>query len=247
MIYGSFAQYYDDLFDEELYQKWLKYVQNNTQTETRPLDLAGGAGRLGVLLAQAGYQVTDADLSEEMLALASQHAIEADVDLELVQANMLDLTELGDFDVITCFADSFCYLRDLTEVKQAFLQVKQHLITGGTFLFDLITPYQTDVIYPGFMFNYQSDDDQRFFMWSSYQNDEVEHGVIHELSFFDRQSDGDYRRLAETHCERSYPLKQVVEVLKQCGFANVEVSSNFGLATPDEQTTRWFFKCREGE
>ena len=50
MIYGSFAQYYDELFDEQLYSKWAQYVQENTSTGGQLLDLAGGAGRLGVLL-----------------------------------------------------------------------------------------------------------------------------------------------------------------------------------------------------
>ncbi|WP_295728419.1 class I SAM-dependent methyltransferase [uncultured Limosilactobacillus sp.] len=247
MIYGSFAQYYDELFDEELYQKWFQYVRASTNGRERVLDLAGGAGRLGVLLAQAGYEVTDADLSEEMLALASQHAIEANVELQLVQANMLELQELGMFDIITCFADSLCYLQNLTEVQQVFTQVEQHLVAGGQFLFDLITPYQTDVIYPGYMFNYQSDDDQRFFMWSSYQNDDVPHGVIHELSFFDRQVNGDYHRLTETHFERSYRIKQIIKALHESGFQDIDVTSNYGEQVPDKQTTRWFFKCRKSE
>ncbi|HJA47116.1 MAG TPA: class I SAM-dependent methyltransferase [Candidatus Limosilactobacillus excrementigallinarum] len=247
MIYGFFAQYYDELFDEKLYSKWAQYVQENTLMGGQLLDLAGGAGRLGVLLAQAGYQVTDADLSDEMLALASSHALEADVKLQLVQANMLDLTALGSFDTITCFADSLCYLRDLTEVQQVFQQVHQHLADGGTFLFDMITPYQTDVVYPGFMYNYQSEDQHRYFMWSSYQNDDVEHGVIHELSFFNRLSNGNYQRLAETHFERSYPLQLVVKALQQTGFKRIEVSSDFGHGKLNAQTTRWFFKCQKGE
>lgn len=247
MIYGSFAQYYDELFDEQLYAKWAQYVQENTSATGQLLDLAGGAGRLGVLLAQVGYQVTDADLSDEMLALASRHALEADVKLQLVQANMLDLSALESFNTITCFADSLCYLQNLTEVQQVFQQVRQHLADGGTFLFDMITPYQTDVIYPGFMYNYQSEDQHRYFMWSSYQNDDVEHGVIHELSFFNRLSDGNYQRLAETHFERSYPLQQIVKALQKTGFLKIEVSSDFGHGELNAQTTRWFFKCQKGE
>lgn len=247
MIYGSFAQYYDELFDEDLYLKWQSYVEKNTKKNAHLLDLAGGAGRLGVLLARDGYQVTDADLSEEMLTLASNHATEAGVDLNLVKANMLDLQGLGLFEVVTCFADSFCYLQDIDEVQVAFNQVYTHLELGGQFLFDIITPYQTDQIYPGFMFNYQSDDQQRFFMWSSYADDDVEHGVIHELSFFDRQSNGQYERLAETHFERSYELSQIKQVLHNAGFNDITVTSEFGASPVNDNTTRWFFKCQRGE
>ena len=247
MIYGSFAQYYDELFDDELYVKWQHYVEINTTPDMHLLDLAGGTGRLGVLLAQDGYDVTDADLSEEMLALASHHASEANVDLQLITANMLDLQGLGQYDVVTCFADSFCYLQDLDELQTAFEQVYQHLVPHGQFLFDIITPYQTDEVYPGFMFNYQSSDDRRFFMWSSFADDGVKHGVIHELSFFDRQPDGQYERLSETHFERSYELSQVQGVLQKVGFTAIEVTSEFGTAPIKEDTTRWFFKCQRGE
>ncbi len=67
---------------------------------------SGGAGRLAVRLAKQGFSVTDADLSVEMLSLADQHAQSAQVDLALVEADMLDLTGLGQFQTITCFADS---------------------------------------------------------------------------------------------------------------------------------------------
>lgn len=247
MIYGSFAQYYDELFDEQLYLQWRQYVEMNTAPGARLLDLAGGAGRLGVLLAKDGYQVVDADLSPEMLALASNHAVEANVDLQLVEANMLDLGQIGMFDVVTCFADSLCYLENLTEVQRVFQQVHQHLHAGGTFLFDVITPFQTDFVYPGFMYNYQSPDKQRFFIWSSYQNDDVEHGVIHELSFFDRQADGNYQRLSETHFERSYSLADLKAALQKAGFNQVTVTSDFGKQEVQPETTRWFFKCEDGE
>lgn len=247
MIYGSFAQYYDELFDEELYVKWQQFVETNTTSGARLLDLAGGAGRLGVLLARDGYDVTDADFSSEMLALASHHAEEAEVEMKLIEANMLHLAGLGEYEVVTCFADSLCYLNDLDEVQTVFEQVRKHLTVGGQFLFDIITPYQTDQVYPGFMYNYQAPDHQRFFMWSSFADDDVPHGVIHELSFFNQETDGKYQRLTETHFERSYPLADVKQALHDAGFNQVKVTSEFGQAPVNEQTTRWFFQCQVGD
>lgn len=75
-----------------------------------------------------------------MLSLADQHAQSAQVDLALVEADMLDLTGLGQFQTITCFADSLCYLNDLAQVNAALTQAGQHLAPGGKFLFDVITP-----------------------------------------------------------------------------------------------------------
>lgn len=246
MIYQTFAQLYDELFDDQLYADWQSFVMREVQAPGTLLDLAGGAGRLAVRLAKQGFSVTDADLSVEMLSLADQHAQSAQVDLALVEADMLDLTGLGQFQTITCFADSLCYLNDLAQVNAALTQAGQHLAPGGKFLFDVITPYQTDQVYPGYPFNYQDEDHTRAFMWQSFADEEVAHGVIHDLTFFIQQGDGSYRRLSETHFERTYPLADYLTALKVAGFDQVQVSADFGRHEVKDDTTRWFFVCQKG-
>lgn len=245
-IYSSFAQVYDDLFDGSQYQRWADFADQRINTK-RPavLDLAGGAGRLSVLLAQRGMQMTDLDQSEEMLSLASEHAAEAGVTVELVAADMRQLDGLPVYDAVTSFADSLNYLPSPEDVEQTLSQVYEHLKAGGTFLFDAITPYQTDVIYPGYMYNYQDEDQQYAFMWSSYADDDVEHGVIHDLSIFQRQPDDSYRRFSETHFERAYPLDWWQHALKRAGFQDVQVTADFGHAQVDDQTRRYFFECHK--
>lgn len=247
MMYQTFAQLYDQLFNADLYHQWADFTLRkvNDPSNTKCLDLAGGTGRLAILLAQAGMQVTVADLSAEMLALASQHQISAGVDLQLVQTDMRDLTGLDQYNLITCYADSLNYLAKLVDVKQTFAQVYQHLSADGLFMFDMISLYQTDQVYPGYMFNYEDPTLQQAFLWSSYQNDDVEHGVIHDLTFFQRQVNGQYERLSETHFERGYQLATIVDALHQVGFSRVQTSANYGHQQIDEQTQRWFFICQK--
>lgn len=184
MIYGTFAQLYDELFESDMYQQWREFVESRLPKSAQTiLDVAGGAGRLGVLLAQDGYQVVDFDFSEEMLSLAFKHAQEAQVPMTLVQGDMRDLNGLEQYDAITCFTDSLCYLDDFNDVQATLKQMAAHLKNDGWLLFDVITPYQTDEIYPGYMYNYEDPDEQRAFLWRSYADDDVEHGVIHELTF----------------------------------------------------------------
>lgn len=246
MIYQSFARFYDDLFDDHLYDRWQQYVdEHGPQKGHRVLDLAGGAGRLGVLLAKEGYDVTDLDFSEDMLTLAQAHASDAQVKLNLICADMTDLNGLGQYDLVTCFADSLNYLADIDQVTTSMQEVYKHLADGGKFLFDMITPYQTDVVYPGYMYNYEDEERGRAIMWSSYQNDDVDHGVIHDLTFFYQRSDGLYQRGGETHLERAYDLSTVVTAVKQAGFKDPKVTSDFGQQAVNDQTTRWFFECQK--
>ncbi|WP_203638791.1 class I SAM-dependent DNA methyltransferase [Levilactobacillus wangkuiensis] len=242
MIYQSFAELYDELFDPAMYDQWLDFVAERVApTSGELLDLACGSGRLGVLLAQQGYQVSGLDLSEDMLALAAKHAAEADVSLPLMAGNMLDLSEIGQYQTVTCFADSFCYLTDLDAVTQAFTQVHDHLAVGGQFLFDVITPHQTDDVYPGYMYNYV--DETRAFVWTSYGIEDEDHAAEHDLAFFTKnETTGEYRKVTELHHERTYDLPDYQQALAKAGLTVKRVSADFGNSEPTSDTTRWFFE-----
>ncbi|WP_413627229.1 class I SAM-dependent methyltransferase [Fructilactobacillus vespulae] len=243
MIYSEFATFYDELFDDELYQKWVEFVKLSVNPTEAILDLACGTGKLLVLLKKAGYQVTGADLSDDMLAIANSHLLEAgDTETQLLNTNMLDLSEIDKYGAITCFDDSICYLQDVDEVAKMFKEVYQHLEKGGQFLFDVITPYQTDEKYPGYMYNF--NDGENAFMWTTYVGD-FPHSVEHYLTFF-RYNEiiNGYDEYSEVHHERTYPLDVYLEALKKSGFTSVEVSANFGVEKIKDNTTRWFFRCK---
>ena len=216
-----------------MYDQWLDFVEQELpKTTGQILDLACGAGRLAVMLAQNGYQVSGVDLSEEMLALAEMHAREANLAIPFMQGNMLDLSALGQYSAVTCFADSFCYLQDEAQVLQAFKEVYQHLENDGKFIFDVITPY-----------HYTTED--QAFIWSSFA-DEFEHSAVHELTFFVwNEALASYERVSEIHHERTYELEVYQRLLTQVGFKDITVSADFGKGELTLETTRWFFSCHK--
>lgn len=241
MIYQSFATVYDRLMDHELYGQWRDYTLQTLQNQHRVLELACGAGDLAILLKQAGLDVVGLDLSTEMLTIASEKATEAGVSFPLLQGDMLDLSEVGTFDAITCFDDSICYMQDLDQVQQVFKQVYQQLAEGGQFLFDAHSLYQMDVLFPGFMYNDRTE--ETAFMWTSYEG-EVPHSVEHDLTFFvwDEQLGG-YQELNELHHERTYPMADFVAALEAEGFKQIKVSADFGQETVQDDSVRWFFSA----
>lgn len=243
MNYQTFARLYDQLFDESAYEQWLSYARQVIRQPEGPLlELAGGAGRLAIMLKQAGFpEVMNFDLSEEMLALAAEHAQDAGVNLPLIQGDMREWSGLPlTFQTVTCFADSLNYLTDEAALLQTFQQVAQHLVHGGQFIFDVITPKQTDEVYPGYMYNWH--DEETAFMWSSFAVPEVAHQVEHELTFFIYQEEIDgYRQVQEFHIERTYPLATYQRLLAQAGFSHIEVRADFGKQTDLTGATRWFF------
>lgn len=245
MNYQTFAKLYDDLFDEAAYADWFQYATKFIKNKDgKLLELAGGAGRLAIQLKQAGYDdISVLDLSTEMLALAAQHSQEAELDLPLIEGDMREWSDFDErFATITSFADSFNYLANEDEILMAFKQVAEHLEDGGQFLFDVISPWQTDVYYPGYMYNWH--DDETAFMWSSYGVEEQPHMVEHELTFFVYNEDIDgFQQLQEVHTERTYSLDTYKRLLTEAGFTNIEVTADFGRAEVTDESPRWFFNA----
>ena len=128
------------------------------------------------------------------------------------------------------------------ETLQAFKQVAAHLEDDGQFLFDVISPWQTDVYYPGYMYNWH--DDETAFMWSSYGVEEQAHTVEHELTFFvyNEEIDG-FQQIQEVHTERTYELETYKRLLTEAGFTNIEVLADFGRETVSAESPRWFFNA----
>ncbi|WP_057896687.1 class I SAM-dependent DNA methyltransferase [Liquorilactobacillus oeni] len=244
MIYSNFAQLYDDLMEPAIYEEWEQFIARLTgKKDMTILDLACGTGRMAVKLAQEGYTVTGVDLSDEMLALADQRAHSQKLTIPLLQANMTDLSELAQFDMVISCLDSLCYLQNPQELKRVFLQVAQHLPAGGLFVFDVISPYQTDKIYPGYTYSYTND--EQAFTWESYSG-EQRHSVIHDLNFFvEDKKTKQYERFTEIHHERTYEADYYLKLLLESGFYKAKVFGNFGREEIKEQTTRFFFVCHK--
>ena len=101
------------------------------------LDLACGAGRHSLALAQRAYQVTGLDRDQAALTLARQQAREAGQDITYVVGDMRQLDELsGVFDAVISMWQSFCYFDEVTNVALLH-SVAQKLTPGGRFVVDL--------------------------------------------------------------------------------------------------------------
>lgn len=85
------------------------------------------------------------------------------------------------YQIVTCFDDSVCYMPDIDAVTNVFKQVYSVLDAGGDFMFDAHSLHQMDDLFPGYMYNYQTED--YAFLWTSYEG-EVPHSAEHDLTFF---------------------------------------------------------------
>jgi len=101
----------------------------------RALDVAGGAGRNAVWLAQQGLDVTVADVSEVGLELARRRATEADVRVETVTTDIAsEPLPAGPWDLIVSILDVG---------RPFYRQIYEHLARNGVLI--IVQPTQSNL------------------------------------------------------------------------------------------------------
>ena len=99
----------------------------------RLLDLGCGTGRLCVHFAGKGFDCVGVDLSPEMLAQAKANATNAEVSVELLESNLVDLSGVPDvsFDYAACLFSTLGMIRGAENREAALRAAFRVLKLGG--------------------------------------------------------------------------------------------------------------------
>ncbi|MFT4412707.1 class I SAM-dependent DNA methyltransferase [Fredinandcohnia humi] len=236
MSYGQFAYIYDELMKDVDYDLWVAFLQEKAKqfsqgNFSRVLDLACGTGEISVKLANEGYEVVGIDLSEDMLAVANSKAVDAGKKIEFYQQNMVEVSGLLPFDIVTIFCDSLNYLQSEEEVQKTFKNVYNQLKSDGLFMFDVHSLYKMEHIFLNGPF--VSNDEEVSYIWNCYEGP-FPYSVEHDLSFFvQNEHSPDYQRFEEIHIQRTFPIEQYKSWLVEAGFEILDISADFQSEVSD--------------
>jgi SAM-dependent methyltransferase len=199
-------------------------------------DLACGTGTLACYLASLGWRVHGSDISESMLAIAKGKSAErggaaksADAKLSWSRQDMRRFKSESRFDAITCFFDSINILTRKEDLVRAFRSVSRALKPGGYYLFDSITPLQTQRLWD---YCDQIHEGEGYFgVW------EIAKASPHTISvlmrWFIQREDGLFIRADETHRIRGYTFAEVRGALKEAGLAlEIAYEGDMGFLSP---------------
>ena len=272
--YSVIAGVYDRINSGVDYGRWADYVESLFEKYLggRPelvLDLASGTGSMTLELAKRGYDMIGVDLSEEMLAEATDrmYIMIDDGELPLEGRRPLflcqDIREFelyGTVGAVVCCLDSLNYLTGEGDLEKTFSTVHNYLDPSGLFIFDMNTPYKFENIYGDNSYVYELDvdsEDEKLCVWQNYY-DRESRICDFILTLFERESDGRYRRSDEEQTERCYTFEEISEALAESGFELIGVSAGYdgvglknGLAKDAREllndTERWHFVARRIE
>lgn len=243
--YCDFAYIYDTLMGDADYDGRCEYILNLFQkygkTPTLLLDLACGTGEFSLRLKEKGIDVIGVDMSEDMLSIAREKAMDRNADLLFLCQKAEELDLYGTVDGAICCMDSLNHITDLRNLKKAIKKVSLFLEKGCLFIFDLNTPYKHKSVLGNNTFVFEEED--VYCVWQNSFNPKNSTTDIC-LDFF-VEEDGAYQRYSEEFSERAYTEKQVCEVLKDAGLKIKTILGDLKFTAPSAKEERVFYVCEK--
>lgn len=242
MAYQQMASVYDRLMDDAPYDKWLAFTLEMFRRSGKKIrqvtDLGCGTGRITTKLAEAGYDVTGVDYSDEMLSYAQQRASSNGQAVQWIHQDLRELAGLENMDAVVSYCDVINYITTEEELATVFQHVAHMLNAEGIFVFDVhaLNHVQNDLVGETFAVV----DEDMSYVWFCSPSD-MPGEMYHDLTFF--VADGDeYVRFDESHHQRTFPVEHYQQLLHAAGFDIRHVLGDFSIeaGSVQENTERIF-------
>ena len=240
--YSAFAAGYDRMMGDVDYDGWANYIHGFLKEAgaRRVLECACGTGSLTVRLARMGYEITGSDLSEDMLMIARQKALDAGLRfLPFVCQDMQKIALHKPVDAVVCACDGVNYLLDGAE--DFFRAAHGALKSGGMLLFDVSSAYKLSTVLANNTFAATGAD--WAYIWENTWHPRWDR-VDMLLTGFLKQGAG-YARFEEHHSQRAYKEEELLSSLQSCGFGDIQVYEAFARSEPTPMSERLQFSARK--
>jgi SAM-dependent methyltransferase len=228
--FGLIAPYYDELMKHVPYRMWLGYyLLLLSQQGVKPrklLDICCGTGTLAELLHEEGFEVAGFDLSQGMIEQA--RANRPGIRFEVLDAATADMEE--QYEGAYSFFDSLNNITELEKLQSAFARAYDHLLPGGSFIFDMNTAYAFEQrmfdqqhLKPGSKLRYK---------WKGEWDQDKRLISVDMLFWYGKQE------FREIHVQRAYDAAEVRQGLVDAGFEDVRCYHSYTLDPPRPTSDR---------
>ncbi|MEX2535359.1 MAG: class I SAM-dependent methyltransferase [Trueperaceae bacterium] len=232
--FSALADIYDQIMADVEYDEWLYFILSQAGMrgfrKGPVLDLGCGTGNITIPLAERGLDPTGVDSSVEMLAVARRKAPE----LDWRNADFTSFALERRFSLAVSIFDSLNNLLTKEQFLAAANRVREHLLPGGLFLFDVNTTTGLRDLWEGGRVEGWAG--EIYYRWTHSYDAE------RDLARVEAYCDDGKRSFTEVHFERPFDPDEVVYLLEEAGFSEIEtITYPNGLpAEPDEERI-WVF------
>lgn len=208
MEYKEFAKYYDNFYQNKNYEKEVNFLKHFIDKEDTILDIGCGTGIHLSLLEQSGYNVEGLDLNEEMLEIAKTR-----LKCNLYNQNILDININKRYDVIISMFAVINHLKDIRELEQVLLNLKNILNTNGKIILDLHNPQNSGTKTDTF------DNMTRTMTWNYNKETKLE-----ESNIVFKIDDEVYN---DSHTFRIFSIEEIENICEKVGLKLITVFENY--------------------
>ncbi len=245
--YQSFASFYDALMLDVDYEGradvFDRAIKRNSGREVKTLlDVASGTGNLTFSMHKRGYDITAVDISEDMLSVAFEKAMEKGIgDILFLCQDMTEIDLNDTVDAAVCALDGINHLTCEDDVRAAFKRISLFLNKGGVFVFDANTVYKHQKILANNCFRY--DLEEIFCVW---QNSLYADNIVGmEIEVFQKVRSGDYRRYSDYLEERAYEKEFFLFAAEEAGLEFLECFDEKTEKEPTDKSERVYYVFRK--
>lgn len=245
MNYKKLANLYDKLIYDVDYDKMVDFyktiIEKHNLNNVNVLELGCGTGNITSKL--IGYNVYAVDYSEEMLSVAREK-LGNRRNIRLINADIRELELNKKFNFIIAGLDIINYIDDNKGLEKVFESVYEHLDSDGVFVFDINSEYKIKDYIGNNIFSDEVED--ILYIWQGSFDEDTK---INEylLTFFVKDENDKYDRFSESHFEKAYSTEEIINMLKNVGFENINTYEDYTNKDITDETMRIVFVVSKEE
>ena len=237
--FGPVAPYYDELMRTVPYAMWVSYylllLAHQDSHPKKILDVCCGTGTMCEMLAKDGFSMSGLDLSPGMIEAAQRKAKRKKLAIDYFVADACDFQIGQKFEGALSFFDSLNNILEPDRLQSAFNKVSEHLVEGGSWIFDMNTAYAFEEE----LFdqeNMRTNAKMRY-KWTGEWNPETR--IITVDMIFWRGEE----RFTEVHRQRAYDEEEVRSMLRRAGFGEIRTFHSYTLNPPRAKSDRLHYSA----
>lgn len=234
--FTALAGVYDEIMADIEYGEWaqtiLEFAAKQGYSGGPILDLGCGTGNSTAPFVERGFSIEGLDASAEMLAVARRKL--PGVPFHLGEFETFKLN--GRFALVISIFDSLNNLLTDESLSAAVLNVYDHLVPGGVFVFDVNTDAGLRELWEGGVASGFAG--EVYYRW--------EHSYDHAsgLARVDAYCDTPRGAFVEVHYERGYDEEALAPILRRAGFEGASFSAHPGGGEPYPGVDRLWVTAR---
>lgn len=221
--YEYLSQVYDELMYDTDYEKWAAFLDGmlKERDARRVYEAACGTGQITRRLYKAGYDITAADISPEMLKVAAKKARDEGAGIKFVMQDMRDIEVGNKVDAVISACDGVNYL-DGAGAERFLTSAYAALCDSGVLLFDISSSQKLKGLDGEVYFD---DREDASCIWQN-TYDNKKSALVMDVTLFVRRGRL-FERFTETHVQYAHDEEFIIRAAKSAGFKSAEAVECF--------------------